>query len=215
MRTLAAIVPFLIAPLAAQPASVPSADSFGPEFGNRELSRTYTGSYSSIRAIDFKNLTFYLRSEGEKGVRLRNGIRKWKKDSGTSEVELGAVHYLTPLGAADPEFALVILNWFSFAGSSSSEGFAQVFQLQGHRLSVIQQLAWDKHFSLSSGYSSFHAATKTFIARAAHYMPGDANCCVSAMDVFTLQWTGTRFRQISMKTELTDYGRGEGKRLPR
>jgi hypothetical protein len=61
---------------------------------------------------------------------------------------------------------------------------------------------------------SFDTRTNTLLIRTAHYSPGDAHCCISAMDVITLQWDGTRFAQKDFKTELSDYGKAEGKTLP-
>ena len=40
------------------------------------------------------------------------------------------------------------------------------------------------------------------------------HCCVSALDVVTLRWNGTKFEETGFKTELSGYGRAEGKTLP-
>ena len=48
----------------------------------------------------------------------------------------------------------------------------------------------------------------------AHYLHGDAHCCVSAIDIVEMHWNGRRFVQAARRTELSDYGKGEGKRLP-
>ncbi len=97
--------------------------------------------------------------------------------------------------------------------SSSTEGLAKVFRLDAGRLTIVPGLDWDEHFDAKSKYS-FDARTNTLVVRAAHYLPGDAHCCVSAMDVFTLRWAGTTFAQASMKTELSDHGKRAGKTLP-
>jgi len=62
---------------------------------------------------------------------------------------------------------------------------------------------------------SFDAAKNELVIRSAHYVPGDAHCCVSAMDVVTLRWDGVRFVPVGIQTELSDYGKEAGKTLPR
>jgi len=55
----------------------------------------------------------------------------------------------------------------------------------------------------------------TLVIRSAHYIPGDAHCCVSAMDIVTFKWDGTRLVQSDIQTELSAYGKREGKIRPR
>jgi hypothetical protein len=74
---------------------------------------------------------------------------------------------------------------------------------------------WDTHVDASQPTASFDPIQNTLIARTAHYIPGDARCCVSAVDVITLRWDGTRFVQTDLKTELSRYGKDQGKILPR
>lgn len=54
---------------------------------------------------------------------------------------------------------------------------------------------------------------KTMVVRSAHYLPGDAHCCVSAMEVIALKGNGSAFEESARRVELTDYGRREGKTL--
>jgi hypothetical protein len=75
-------------------------------------------------------------------------------------------------------------------------------------------MGWDTHFEAGQPTDSYDEGTGTLVVRTAHYMPGDAHCCVSAADAVTLKWDGTRFVQTSSKTELSEYGKREGKRLP-
>ena len=49
---------------------------------------------------------------------------------------------------------------------------------------AIQQIRWNEQFDTKEKYN-FDAKTKTLIARSAHYLSGDAHCCISAMDIFT------------------------------
>ena len=116
------------------------------------------------------------------------------------EATLEEVDYLPVTGSSDPEYALVVFHWISVAGDSSTDGFAQVFWLADRALRVIQQLRWNEQFDTKEKYT-FNSRTNTLIVRSAHYLQGDAHCCVSAMDVFTLRWNGTAFEQASSATE--------------
>lgn len=90
-----------------------------------------------------------------------------------------------------------------------------MFALSDGHLRVIQEMSWDTHFQAGQPTDSFDAATSTLLVRTAHYIPGDAHCCVSAQDVVRLKWNGKRFVQTSLRTELSEYGKREGKSLPR
>jgi len=147
-------------------------------------------------------------------LQLKNGSRKWKQKRELDEVELEEVDYLTAAGAPGAEYALVVFHWLSVSGSSDTDGFAQVFRFAGRGLRVTQQLRWNEQFDTKEKYT-FDPETKTLIARSAHYLTGDAHCCISAMDVFTLRWDGSAFVQTAVETQLSDYGRREGKTLPR
>lgn len=63
--------------------------------------------------------------------------------------------------------------------------------------------------------ASFDAGTNILVIRSSHYIPGDAHCCVSAMDVVTFRWDQTRFVQSELQTELSKYGKTAGKVLPK
>ena len=205
--------------LFAQAPSVPYAQFFGSDFDNIHVDHSYPRVYQSIRKVDFRNLPLVVFDQTGKPdtvLQFKDGGHKWR-EKGKGEVDvttLGEVDYLTPVDAPEPEYALVILHWLSIAGSSDTDGFAQVFRLADHELSVIQQLRWNEQFDTKEKYK-FDAATKTLIARSAHYLQGDTHCCISAMDVFTLEWNGSAFVQKAVRTELSDYGKKQGKTLPR
>jgi hypothetical protein len=69
-------------------------------------------------------------------------------------------------------------------------------------------------FQTKQSRFSFDPVTDTVVIRTAHYLPDDAHCCVSALDVVTLRWNGTQFEEIGFRTELSDYGKAERKTLP-
>jgi hypothetical protein len=203
--------------LFAQAPSVPYAQFFGPDFDNVKIEYSYPRSYQSIRKVDFRNLklvVFDQNGRQDAVLQLKDGSRKWKEKGEVDEAKLEEVGYLTPTGASDPEYAVLVFHWISVAGDSSTDGFAQVFRLADHALRVTQQLRWNEQFDTKEKYT-FDPKTNTLIVRSAHYLQGDAHCCVSAMDVFTLRWNGTAFEQRSSATERSDYGKREGKTLPR
>ncbi len=140
---------------------------------------------------------------------FKNGVRKWKEKNGdANEVKIEEVAYLTP----GDEYALVVFHWLSIAAAANTDGYAQIFRLTNHQLNVVQQIRWNEQIETKEKYS-FDAASKTLTIRSAHYLTGDAHCCISAMDIFTLQWKDGALVQTGVKTELTDYGKKEGKKL--
>jgi len=200
--------------LLAQTPTVPYAQFFGPDFDNVHVDTAYPGRYPSIRKVDFRNMrliVFDRLGKTDTALPFRSGVRRWKEKNGdANEAKIEEVGYLTPTD----EYALVVFHWRSVAGDSDTDGFAQVFRLTGHELRVIQQLRWNEQFETKEKYA-FDAAAKTLTVRSAHYMPGDAHCCISAMDIFTLQWKDGGFTQTGVATELSDYGKREGKTLPK
>jgi hypothetical protein len=216
-RALFLILLSLSSSLFAQAPPVPYAQFFGPDFDNVHVDRAYPGSYPSIRKVDFRNwklIVFDQTGKQDSVLLLKNGRRKWKGKGEVDEANLEEVAYLTPVGASGPEYALVLFHWMSVAGASNTDGYAQVFKLTDQALRVTQQLRWNEQFETKEKYT-FDAKTNTLIARSAHYLAGDAHCCISAMDVFTLRWNGSAFMQTAVTTELSDYGKKEGKTLPR
>jgi hypothetical protein len=199
--------------------SVPHDQDYGrgPSFHNFSTARTYSGIHRSIREIDFRNLTFYVFDEKGKPqwhFTLENGKREILGRTELDSVTLDAVHYLPSSRESKPEYALVLCDWFAAAGSSSRTGIAQVFEVLDHRFRMVQQIDWDQHFDAGAPYESFDQKTRTLVFRSAHYLSGDAHCCVSAVDVVTLHWDGTRLVQTAIRTELSEYGKNQGKILP-
>jgi hypothetical protein len=73
----------------------------------------------------------------------------------------------------------------AWGGSSSQGGMAKVFTMSGGRMRVVQEIDWDTYFDAGQPTHSFDPSTNTLVIRSAHYIPGDAHCCVSAMDAVT------------------------------
>ena len=90
-----------------------------------------------------------------------------------------------------------------------------VFTVANGHLRSVQEIGWDTHFQAGQPTESFDPGTKTLVIRSAHCIPGDAHCCVSAVDVVTFRWDGNRFVPTGIQTELSEYGKSMGKTLPR
>ncbi len=203
--------------LFAQAPTVPYAQFFGPDFDNIRVDHAYLNRDLLTRKVNFRNMRLIVFDQSgntDTVLQLKDGVHKWKEKGGEAdEAKIEEVDYLTPADATGAEYAVVLLHWRSVAGGADTDGYAQVFRLTDHDLRVTQQLRWNEQFETKDKYT-FDAATKTLIARSAHYLPGDAHCCISAMDVYTLQWNGSAFVQKAVTTELSDYGKKEGKQLP-
>ena len=76
--------------------------------------------------------------------------------------------------------ALVLYSWFDVGGSSSKGGIAQVFTVVGGALRSMQKISWDTHFDAGQPFVTFDLSTDTLVIRPAHYIPGDAHCCIGS-----------------------------------
>jgi hypothetical protein len=210
MRQLA-LLSLLLASAFGQTSPVPY--SGGPGFSNERFLHSYPGTYSSIRKVDFRNFSFF-GFEPIGGVSLRNGRFKHDGPHDVQSVDLDSVHWLGQPPASQGESALVLLSWYVSGGSASVGEAASVFTLSGNHLLGVQEIGWDTQFQSDRPPESFDATTNTLVIRAAHYIPGDGHCCVTAVDVVTFRWDGARFVQTGIQTELSEYGKKEGKILP-
>jgi hypothetical protein len=201
--------------VSAQSRSVPYEADLESTFYAESLNYSYPTTYEQIEDVDFKNLTVHVfdaNGKPEMKVKLTKGSYESHENFGFETVTLDSVHPL-PAKDSNSKYKVVFYTWFYGGGSSNKEGIAQVFELLEHRLTLKQQLDWDEHFDTSKPYSSLNEKSGTLMLRTAHSLPGDAHCCVSAMDVITMQWNGSRFVKKIMSTELSDYGVREGKKL--
>jgi hypothetical protein len=184
-----------------------------PLFSNERFLHSYPGTYSSIRSVDFRNFTFF-GFEPIGGVSLKNGHYLHDEPHDVQSVDLDSVHWLgKPQSKA--EFALVLLSWYESGVSASVGEAASVFTLSGNRLIGVQEIGWDTQLQYNQPAEYFDATTNTLVIRPPHYIPGDGHCCISAMDVVTFRWDGAGFVQTGIQTELSEYGKKEGKVLPR
>ena len=189
----------------------------GPTFSNSHAGQFFPGSYSSIRQVDFRNLRIPVFDRAGKpagSISFKNGRYKSDEPGSNYAEALHSVHYLSGPSSSKGGSALVLYSWTDGGGSSSQGGSATVFTVTNGRLGSVQDIGWDTHFQASQPTDLFDPGTKTLVIRSAHYIPGDAHCCVSAMDVVTFRWDGTRFIRTGIQTELSEYGKSVGKTLP-
>lgn len=200
--------------IAPVPASMAAAHSAQVSFPNY----TYPGRYESIQAVDFKNLPLHTWWEdGKPGITLPLKDGKASEDTGYGfrSCKLIGVHALDRPGSTKMR-VLVIASLHTVAAGSSEHHLAQVFEWSGGRLSVVQEISADSHVQIGRNkYAVFNPKKQELMVRTSHYLDLDARCCVSAVDVVTYRWDGHQFTEQSVRAELSEYGKREGKKLPR
>ena len=210
MRHLA-LLSLLLAGAFAQVSEVPYAtdgDGTRPTFTSENVSLPLRGSYTSIRKVNFRKLT------ADAPVKNRRDKNRDPEDHYSEQS--GSVFYLDASSSSSTGGSALVLSYWSDGGGSSSQGeIAQVFTVSDGHLRSVQSIRWDTHFQTDQPTKSYDPNASTLVIRSAHYIPGDAHCCVSAMDVVTFRWDGTRFIQTGIQTELSAYGKSEGKTLPK
>jgi hypothetical protein len=180
----------------------PQSDGPGPTFTSEISESSEPGIYSALSKVDFRNLK-----------PMKNGRYQKNRDGIHYSKEVDSVYYLDS-PSSEGQAALVLYSWFSAGGSSSQGGVAQVFRTSNGTLRSTQKITWDTHFQAGQRTVAFDTGANILVIRSAHYIPGDAHCCVSAMDVVTFRWDRAAFVQADLQTELSEYGKKEGKTLP-
>ena len=100
-------------------------------------------------------------------------------------------------------------EWDTSFGNTNEEGIGQVYDLRQGNLRLAQEIDWQ----IVSLRSYLVSKNERLVIRAAHYLDGDARCCISATDIVTFRWNGSRFLQASIRTELSKEAKQEGKVL--
>ncbi len=194
--------------LRAQTSHVPYEKYGGPLFSLTRAKVSRPSQARSIRDIDFKNFDMPLRDETAK---LRDGKYENRLNGVYESVECRTVYYL------GKSHALAVFDLVTGGADTTSSMSAQLFRLSSGKLTEVQEISWD--IDATRGEQpprlfSFDESVKSLTVRASHYMPGDAHCCISAIDVATFTWKGDHFEQASVTTELSDYGSSHGKTVP-
>ncbi len=193
----------------AQISEVPYAENMGPLYDVSTVNGSFAKQYQSIRDVDFRNMPL---EPGGRGFPLKNGKYERQDQNQFDSIELDSIFYLDSPGSSVETYALVVFYCVTGGGSATSSGIAQVYE----RLDVGQRITWvaDARSGSKSGYFLFDRKGKVLVIRSAHHIPGDAHCCISAVDVVTFAWKGTHFEKTSVRTKLSEYGRRAGKKLP-
>ena len=191
--------------LAAQTSQVPYEQYGGPLYSITSVKYSQPSQARSIHEVDFRNMLVSLR---DVAVQLKDGKYEHRAPGDTLSVNVDAVYYL------DGSHALVIYNTFEAGGSSNSSGMAMLYEHTSGALKTVQVMDWDTHSGSTQPNYLVDEKQKVLIVRSSHYMPGDAHCCISAIDVVTFAWKKDRFQQTSVTTELSVYGREKNKKLP-
>jgi len=175
----------------------PGGLKYSPAVNSTALRCRYVGSFESIRKVDFVNL-YYYDGDGKTGdlFQLRNGKVKVKYPIGAEEITLDRVYYFRP-SKAEPEAALVQLEWFSAGGSSSMDCVLYVFQLDEGSLVATQRLSFD--LQAEGTGTDFARASNTLTVRA-RSNDDSAHCCPRSIDIVTFKWTGKKFTEVSDRT---------------
>ncbi|MCL5288555.1 MAG: hypothetical protein M1453_11265 [Acidobacteria bacterium] len=172
----------------------------------------YKETFRSLPEIEFKNFTFFdFDGKGQPRVafNLKDGSYERGEERSSVSCWLGGVHLLGK-DAGGAEQAVALFDAVFIGGSSSNTGYAQVLELANGQLRVVYQISFDTdglRGELEGWRSKYEPAKKALTIRASHYMPGDAHCCISAIDVVTFRWTGKEFVRQSVKTEPSEYGK--------
>jgi hypothetical protein len=165
----------------------------------------YAARVSSIRDVDFKNLTVFWRpgDRTDRGAKLRNGAFKNKYKNGYEGVNLDLLKFLDQRGDR-AQRAVVDLAWQDCGGSCTDVGLVQVFELRSGFPTVVQEIEYDRH-APGTGVS-FDPKSKilTVTGRSSDPSP---NCCPKSIDVMRFEWDGQHFLFAGSKSVPVDVER--------
>jgi hypothetical protein len=215
MKTFLPIWLAIIAASSTQSHKIPYDRDLGFSLHQISLDFRLEGSFEQAGSIDFRNFTFLLFDKNTRVVmkgELKHGSYEEKSPAGFDSVKLDSLYFL-PSANSNQQYILALYTWEFAGGSSNIQGVAEVYKLENHKLRVTQQIDWDEHFDSEKPMVVYDKTSGTLVARTAHYLPGDAHCCVSAVDVVTLRWDSTHFVRSGLRTELSNYGEREKKQL--
>jgi hypothetical protein len=151
----------------------------------------YATRVSSIRDVDFENLTVFWRpgDKADRGAKLRNGVFKNRYKNGYEGVNLDLLRFLDQPGDK-AQRAVVDLAWQDCGGSCTDVGLVQVFELRSGFPTVVQEIEYDRH-APGTGVS-FDSESKilTVTGRSADPSP---NCCPKSVEVMRFEWVGNKF----------------------
>jgi len=150
----------------------------------------YDISASSIRNIDFKNLTvfWYRIDELRPSAELSGGSFQRRHEGGSDDITLDLVKFLDDPG--DGRHAVIDLLWRSCGGSCSDNGLVQVFELRSGRPTVVEQIRYGRHAPETDASLDLKSKILTITGRSSEPSP---NCCAKSLDVMNFEWDGQKF----------------------
>jgi hypothetical protein len=182
----------------------------GPDYSVTQPNFVYGGEYTQFHDVDLKN--FVLHSFDEKNRhevcgQLHKGRWGDREKFGAGMESLTWRHtYALSSGSQTSQYAMVYFDYFGVGGSSDSDGYAQVWQLQDKKLTVVQQIQFNTHFDGPRPVFIFKPQGERLTVRASHYLPGDPHCRISAFDELTFRWEDGLFKLVKKETKPTHTG---------
>lgn len=203
-RCASCVLLFVARVLWGQTGSLPYRPDSGRSFQIEEMAG---GEYGQCGAgkPDFANLSYPL-GEDEPGsdgrVKLSGGrmSRTEEVDGrvlGRLTVRLASVHDL-PSGGSGVKFWLVVQHVESVGGSTSTNYQAQVMRCRAGVLEEVQRVVWEARVPEGRA-APVVAGDGGLRFTTSHYLPGDAHCCVSAVDEVSLRWEGRRYGKARVR----------------
>ncbi len=149
--------------LEAQSSGVPYAQGMGPLFSIKTTDVSQPSRDRTIGDVDFRNMWAFEPG----GSRLKNGRYNLenRREMFFESIELTSVYYLAP------SYALVLYDDLQGGGSSTNSSIAQLFNLTGRRLALLQRITWDTDATRSEDRPkryTFDATTNTLVIRSSH-----------------------------------------------
>jgi hypothetical protein len=178
--------------------------TFGRGYTVVKAEFTYPPEEASLAYIDYKNYVLHtFDSKGKHWTcgQLRDG--SWEGIRGGPLMAKLTWRNTFTLGdeSASQSYALIIFDYFSGVGFQDDDLYAQIWELHGNQLKIIQQLRFNIHLLEVEESYSYDPAEKILKARATHYLPGEAHCCASAYDELVFHWSGSEFKLTKKETK--------------
>jgi len=148
-----------------------------------------------------------INSEG--GFPQPQPLEEWRyqEDNGGGHYfeELDSIYYLSTPSSSKDVAALFCTRGPPLRGAQQG-GTASVFTVSGATCGLYRRSA-GTNISMRASRRVIRPSDEHACYSLGTLIPGMRIVCVSAMDVVTFRWDGRRFAQISLKTELSAYGR--------
>ena len=152
----------------------------------------YPDRVSSIRLVDFRNLLLHVFDERGKvqlSAQLKDGLSNKREASGIQRdwFALVAISYVFGDGNADkPQHAVAVYDWVSAGASSVEFQVVQLYQVEGGRFTVVQQI---RTYNRLKGGAWFDPVSRRLTVKATDYRPESS----APLHTFVFRWDGSKF----------------------